>query len=1329
MKYYYLAFLFFILFHYSFAGDNQLFFQNIEANGDVHSNTVLSIVQDRHDVMWFATLDGLNKYDGYSFKTYRNDSQNDFSLGSNSTKCLFIDSQERLWVGTNKGISKYIEEKDGFENFIVDTFSFGIKVNDIIEKSSYELLVATDNGVFVFDSKKNEFKNSALAGTESKDILSMTKIHDGFMFGSTNGLYHYNESQSELKSVKTDIRGYPVQSMLYHKENELWIATEGAGLYLFNYITREVVKHYQSYDGGDKSICSNYIRTLMMYDENQLWVGTFNGLSLLNISSGTFSNYYHDPFDNSSISHNSIRSFLKDRQGGVWLGTYYGGVNYFHPLKNQFVHLQQLQNRNSLNDNIVSSIVEDEETGCIWIGTNDNGLNIYNPITGVFDFVNKENTPGFKSNNIKTILFSPDGRRVLIGSHSGGLIIMDKHTHKILDHYLPSHDVYSLTYDSNETLWIATLSGLYYMHKENVKPELYELRNLQTQHFVYVYTDSENRLWIGGDKMLFSLLIDDNELTDFSSYFNDVKINSIQGDSKKNIWIGTDGGLYRYSNSGFLRITEREGLSNNRTYGIVEDSNGFLWISTSYGLNRLSSEELSFRTYLSAEGLPFHQFNNYSFCKTKSGRLYFGGINGIIAFIPENLKNNPYSSKPIFTDLNVQNEIVSPSEKGVLTHNIISADKITLRADKATFSLKFAVPNYLSGMHNVFMFKLEGFDKEWTITTDNHYASYANLPPGKYRMVLKSANNEGVWSTQQASLKVIVMPMWFQSIWFKVLLTIVFIAMVIAAYRFLLQREQMRRQLINERLEREKNEEINQSKLSFFVNISHEFRTPLTLIISPIDELAQVMSSDREKKLLKVAKTNAEKLLNLTKQLIDYRRAEMGVLELKVNLINPIPIIHKTMSQFETIAASLNVNYSFEDYTSGGEYLIDDNYLSSILSNLLSNAFKFTPALGAISVSLIEDLQYLILEVSDTGCGLTAKQQEKIFDRFYKVNNDGGDIGIGVGLSLTKRLVESHHGKISVKSVVDGGTTFAVYFPQNENVYSEFELKKNNNLVLSELPAEYEQTDSIDFSENTKHSLLIVEDDLELLEYMKYVLSEFYFVNTASNGQEALDFLHENPVDVILSDVMMDQVDGLSLCRIVKEDIRVSHIPVILLTAKSTVDDQLIGLRAGADDYLTKPFRMSVLKAKINNLISSKGRLLKYYSSSYDIIPEEIATNKLDNEFLSKAKEIVMNNLDNSSFTTEMFCEELGMSRTSLHLKLKALTGKSAIDFIRKIRFNEALKLLASGEYNVSEVCYMIGFNSLSYFSTSFKKHFGYLPSEHLKKLSENQNLKQNEQN
>lgn len=1313
----------------------ELRFSRLGNKQGLSNSTVISIVQDKNQMLWIATFDGLNRYDGYSFKTYHHEASTPESLLNDLLRVLFIDDAGELWIGGKDGLSHYISEKDNFENFIYTYPTKEIaQFNAIIEFDKERLLLGTDNGLLLFNRQEKTFEEFPVIKQGKVSIRCLEKKADNIFIGTDSGLYLYQLSRHYYTQIHKKLQNVIVQSILYQSDERVWIGTEGDGLFLLNMTSGEL-NAYKHHPDNASSICSDYIRTLAMDAQFRLWIGTFNGLSILQNGNDSFENYYHDPMDNASLSQNSIRTLFKDVQGGMWAGTYYGGLNYAHPLKNQFGYMRQNPYTRTLNDKVLSCIEEDDD-GTIWIGTNDNGVNIYNPQNNRFRYYNRNNNNLFQSNNIKTFLFSHDKKHVYVGTHGGGLLLLDKATGKGSKIDLPSENVYALCYGLNNDIWIGTLDGLFTYNEKTKETDKFEEPTLSSKQIFYLKADTQNRLWIGGNRSLGMYNLHTGNFKNYKSneYYGTISngaIHCIIEDSQHTIWMGTRGGLTRFSakNDTFKTYSKGNGLPNNVVYGIIEDDAGKLWISTNNGIACFNPETETFRNYSDFDELPFSQFNMYSFCKTKSGLIYFGGINGLISFYPALLIDNPFTVKPKITKIQVSNKEIRPfDETGILHNNILDTEKIELTPRQSNIGFEFVASNYLSGKHNLFAYKLDGLDKDWSYTSENRFVTYSNLSHGKYTFVVKAANSDGKWCEEQAHLAITVLPNWWQTRWAILLFSMVSLLIIYLLYHFLHQRRLMEKQLEIEHIEREKTAEVNQMKMRFFINISHEFKTPLTLILSPLHELLERTTDKWESSQLKFIQKNANKLMHLVNQLMDYRRAELGVLELHAQQTIPQKTIYETYILFEKLARQKNIQYNLEYQPEDKIFLIDTNYLETALSNLLSNAFKFTPENGIISVRVEEDVNYLILEVEDSGCGIAKEKLPFIFDRYYQIDNSG--IGSGIGLSLVKKLLDLHHGYVKVESEPGKGSTFSIFFPQNHEVYALSEIEKEaKNHTVSPKNIDFliddESTKLADnnASNSVKGTLLIVEDNNDVLEYLKERMSESYQIITARNGEEALVSVNKNRIDLILTDVMMDKMDGIKLCKTIKKNIRTCHIPVIMLSAKSNISDQLKGLEVGADDYLPKPFTYSVLNAKVQNMLKSRNVIKEYYSTSSEVEPEKVTFNELDKELLTKARKIVMTHLDNPDFSADLFSSEMGMSRSSLHLKLKAITGESTIDFIRKIRFNQAAKLLLDGRYNVAEVSAMVGFNSPSYFATSFKKYFECLPTDYIKKQKDKQQL------
>jgi len=1313
-------------------------FSHISINEGLSQSTVFDIVQDNGSCLWFATYDGLNKYNGYNFTVYRHDPQEPNSISSDIIRALYIDSKDRLWIGTRLGLSVYNSEKETFTNYYTQSKNNSkLQVSEIIEFDTDMLLLATSTGVVLFDVRNEAFIPAP--GIENNEFVATTFIHvdDEIWIGLNNGLIIYNKKTRKVTRSVDALKGVIVQTVLREADDRIWVATEGAGLYMID-DKRGIVKSYKHNPNDKNSICSDFIRSLSLDHNGRLWVGTFNGLNIYDKRYDNFAGYKNNPIDESSISQNSIRSIFRDSQGGMWCGTYFGGLNYYHSLNNRFGHMKFIPNMNTLNDNVVSCIVEDKENN-LWIGTNDRGVNFYNAKTGRFTyFMNSQNYDrGIESNNVKTIYVDDANDLIYIGTHAGGLNVLNRKSN-IIRHFntqnssINDNNVYSILKGGPDFFWIGTLKGVmrYYPSDGRFVDESDELSNIFVSQ---LYLDSKKRLWIGQENGILVYSPEEKKLLNIELITENISlknafINCIHESQKGELCFGTRSGLFICSEKDqtLLHYTTKNGLPNNVVYGILEDNLQRLWLSTNKGLVYYTPYSKEFRVYSQTDGIQSDQFNSYSYCKTKDGLMYFGGINGITVFQPEKLVDNPYAPLSVIDKLYLFNKEVKPDdETGILSRSISKTNSIELRSNQTSFSLEFVVSNYVSGKNNTFSYKLDGFDNEWlTLTNGNRMITYTNLDQGTYTLRVRVANNDGIWSKNITELKIVVLPVWWKTWWAILLFTVLIIAIAVIVTRTIWFRKMLKKELRMEQLDKKRQEDMNQMKTRFFINLSHELRTPLTLIQSPLQELMTRSGSDRwTQNQLQHIQKNTNKLMHIINQLMDYRRTELGVFELKVIENNLQDFVYDNFMLYEGLAKRKRIDYFFESEIEGQQALFSPQYLELIINNLLSNAFKFTNDGGVITMRLKRMGEEILLEIEDNGRGIPANQHEKIFDRFYQVNPD--HTGSGIGLSLIKSLIDLHHGRIELESEVGKGSCFRIYIPQNRAVYaaSEFaadgqiEPSKHTEVLESLSYLHNELDDDEPDMEAKKGTVLIVEDNLEILDYLKTELKKLYNVITVEDGIPALEILKDEDVDLVITDVMLPEMSGIKLCRAIKQNIRTCHIPVIMLSAKANVNDQLEGLEVGADDYITKPFSISVLLSKVYNTLRSRKRMLDHYSNSLEVEPEKITFNAMDEELIRKATDIVRKNMDNIEFSADEFSREMAMSRSNLHLKLKAITGESTIEFIRKIRFNEACKLLKDGRYSVAEVSVMVGFNSSSYFATSFKKYFGFLPTEYVKNL------------
>ena len=1323
----------------------QITFSYISINEGLSQSTVFSIDQDKRGNMWFATYDGVNKYDGYAFTVYQHNEDDPNSIANDISRIVKTDSQGRVWIGTRDGLSRYDEEKDIFQNFFYEKNGKHLQVNGIEEISPEQLLISTPEGLIMFDIKESKFIDDSFSTAMHKTIASTLYRQDDQIYigTSTDGLYTYSITQKTFEKVIPILGTKQIQAILQQSPTRIWVATEGAGLFLINPKTKEI-KNYLHSPSNPKSISSNYIRSLAMDSQNRLWIGTFNDLNIYHEGTDSFASYSSNPVENGSLSQRSVRSIFMDSQGGMWLGTYFGGLNYYHPIRNRFKNIRNIPYKNSLSDNVVSCIVEDKDKN-LWIGTNDGGLNLYNPITQRFTsytLQEDESARGIGSNNIKAVYVDEKKSLVYIGTHAGGLSILHRNSGQVenfnqRNSQLVNENVYAILPDGEGNLWLGTLSALVRFNPEQQSFTTIEKEKdgtpVVSKQITTLFRDSHKRLWIGGEEGLSVFKQEGLDIQKASilpvSNVTKLFTNCIYEASNGVIWVGTREGFYCFNEKDkqIKRYNTTNGLPNNVVYGILEDSFGRLWLSTNRGISCFNPETEKFRNFTESDGLQSNQFNTASYCRTSVGQMYFGGINGITTFRPELLLDNPYTPPVVITKLQLFNKVVRPDdETGILTKNISETKSITLKSWQTAFSIEFVVSNYISGQHNTFAYKLEGYDKEWYYLTDSRTVSYSNLPQGTYQFLVKAANSDGKWNPIPTALEIIVLPIWYKTWWALLIFFATFAGFITFVFRFFWMRKSMEAQLEMERRDKEHQEEINQMKMRFFINISHELRTPLTLTLTPLQEIINKISDRWTRNQLEYIQRNANRLLHLVNQLMDYRRAELGVFELKAKKGNAHQLIQDNFLFYDKLARHKKITYTLHSELEDKEVLFDANYLELIVNNLLSNAFKYTESGQSITVTLKEENGWLLLQVSDTGIGIPINKQGKIFERFYQIESE--HVGSGIGLSLVQRLIELHHGRIELDSEENKGSTFSVYLPQDLSVYKPSELASNdeqneeeqvystNSKAMYFIDTEKVENESVESGDKKRGTILIVEDNNEIRRYLSNGLADLFNTLEAGNGEEALEKLKDNEVDVIVTDVMMPVMDGIKLCKNVKQNIRTCHIPVIILSAKTDIKDQMEGLQMGADDYIPKPFSLAILTTKIQNMMRTRRRMLDKYAKSLEVEPEKITFNAMDEALLKRAMTIVEKNMDNIEFSTDEFAREMNMSRSNLHLKLKAITGESTIDFIRKIRFNEAAKLLKDGRYTVAEVSTMVGFNTPSYFATSFKKYFGCLPTEYIKK-------------
>lgn len=1312
-------------------------FRNISVGKGLSQSSVLAIKQDTLGFIWMGTQDGLNRYDSKGFKVYRPVAGDHKSLQSYFIRSLFVDHLGDLWVGGNLGVSRYEYDKDTFVNYKLPQSIGEWHISAITEDAEHNIWAASIVGDIykLIPGARNFVRVNFNVGLKKISYLGSWK--NEVLIGADAGFFQTSHGEKKLLKINLGV-DEPNVSDVHLDGPVFWIATEGNGLLRYNFETREIKNFTHSSTGN--SVADNNIKCLAKDDEGNLWLGTFRGLSILNPATSNFENYYHHISQPFTISQNSVRSIYRDKQNGMWLGTYYGGANYYHKNDIKFNLLSQNTGKLSLNDEVVS-VIKQDKAGNFWIGTNDNGLNYWDRRKNTITYYTSSefNANTIASNNVKAIEFDNNGN-VFIGAHAGGFNVLNLSTGNI-KRYL--HDkrnpgsiagdlVYSILSDHKGRIWVGTRSGLDLFQPQSgqfkhIREDSVGKR-LNSYDITYLFEDSKRRIWIGTSSGV-SLLYPDKfrfVTIDNSRLFDDM-INCIVEDHKKRIWVGTKQGLALYDESkhSFTTFAYHQYFLKGTIYGILPDDDNNLWISTNSGLVKFNPDTGFAQTFDETDGLQNNQFNVYSFCRANDGMFLFGGIKGISYFYPSMIKQQPLSLGLSFTRLEVFNKaVVSGDDTGILKNHIDQSASLEFNSEQKQFSLFFNTFNYISPNRTGYYYKLKGFDNRWEYT-EGLKVTYNNLAAGTYIFLIKAVGPNKETSALR-SIKIVVFPPWYNAMWFYLL---VFLFACIAAYivyRIVSERIKAIQQLKLERIEKEKVRDINQVKMDFFTNVSHELRTPLTLILAPLEELIKRPSLDRDfKRKFELMFTNAKRLYNLVEQLFEFKKTEMGTRQLKVTNRDLVSFIHEIYISFKPLSKKNGIRFSFHSAEPKLLFCFDKDAMEKVLFNLLSNAFKYTSEGQNIDIELSTADGFAIIEICDTGIGINEQELLRIFDRFYQASNNEINLGSGVGLAFTKSLVELHHGTITAKSQLGSGSTFSVIIPMSESFYKD---DRHNEKSVYELP-EVQEVNAVsnelmggddlpvgDVPDDKQAKILVVDDNQEILNFLQEYFNADYSVSVALDGKEALKMLENQQYDLIISDVMMPELDGLHFCKRVKQNINTSHIPFVLLTARGETDQQIKGIEMGADDYVTKPFSTTLLGAKVNNLLRSRKRLKEHYLTIREIVPENIAFNIVDEEFLKKAIAIIELHLSNSEFSVDQFSLEIGMSKSKLYHKLKAITGESGIDFIKRIRFKNAVELIETNQYTIAQIAYMCGFNTPSYFSTAFKQFYGCMPTEYVAK-------------
>lgn len=1343
------------------AGIGELKFKHLGTENGLSNSSIISITQDQEDFLWFGTSDGLNRFDGINYTIFRSNSEDSLSLSSNKIKDLFLDSDHQLWVGTAYGLNRYIKGK-GFERFIHDKTnpaSLGHNVIfSICEDANKKLWLGTRNGLDYYNPATRTFKHYRHDPGNPNSLLD-NHVKKCFVDSQENLWVLTNKGIDKFLADKDGFRHYPIKSASDRKgytldpndiredsQGRLWVGYQD-GLLLYDVLKDEFREFEIEQNGKMVKAITSQVRSIEEDENGNLWIGAYSGLYIINTTSKLFLRYVNEPSNPYSLSRNSVYAVFKDRAGDFWIGTYSGAINYFDKNYATFGHYSVAS---GLSYPVVSSFLQDA-VGNFWISTEGGGLNYFNQRTGQFiSYQHDPNNPRSLSDNNIQDMTSDKAGRIYITTHGGGLNVMDplkapglvtrfqsnsKDSLSNRTDYIPS-----IFCDSKDRIWVGlSQEGLSQFVPETGEFITYQKSKEGPNTVWSIFEDHQNRILISINSGLW--LADPSERRLSEAGLEEINrsvlraITGIVQDHENNYWLTTQGGgLFFLQNdwSHFENFQQKDGLPSDNLLGILMDKTGDLWISSNAGLSKFNPKTRQIENFDVMDGLQSNEFNVGAQMISRDGLFWFGGLNGFTVFDPANISKNKYQASVVITNFRINNETTAMPTPG--DHS--NPEELVLKYNQSPFSFDFMALSYSQPEKSTYFYKLEGYNQDWVNNGDNRQTTFTFIDPGNYTFRVKAVNKDGTSSKQEAIMKLRVLPPPWRTWWAYLLYTatLLIIGLIIKNQAVLRIRD--KRALKKGELEREKIEELNELKLQFFTNVSHELRTPLTLILGPLEKMLRKgnVSNSAQQQDLNLINRNAKRLLRHVNNILDFRKFEVGKLKLKAAKGDIVRFLKETTLPFQETAFQRNIEYKFVAESNSIEAFYDRDKMEIILFNLLSNAFKFTPDGGRIEVRVtkqldpIADTDQVKLIVSDNGKGMSEEKTAFIFERFYQIKNEenGVNSGSGLGLALAKSLVELHYGTVQVISSEGKGSSFTVYLPlgskhlKKDEIIQGFKSSEDASLYPSPEISPIRSTQKMAKKESKlkRPFLLIVEDNEEVRQFIIDCFEEEYNIYQAKNGEEGLQIALEKQPSLILSDVMMPVMDGVTFCRQLKKDVRTSHIPVILLTARTSVIFKKSGLETGANDYITKPFTPELLRLRVKNLMENQKHFQQYFLRSYQVNPEEINLSSRDQKFIADAIELVQENLSNSEFDVEFFAKALGMSRTSIFMKLKSLTGLSITEFIRFIRIKRAAQLLLQDRYSISETAYMVGFNDLKYFRTCFKKQFQCTPSQYIKQAS-----------
>jgi len=1309
--------IFFCLLFLSYQSMGQpIRFRNYSVAEGLPSSTVRAIAQDDQGYLWFGTKNGISRFDGYQFRNFQYKKNDTSSLGNNFIHCITRVDSTHLWIGTENGVYILDLEKEQFSHF-----------GPPKEKTVYDILRDKDgmiwfasrlNGLYCYDPGKRSLQHfkAGNSGLSSDEVSRIAQDDDGNIWIGTfgRGIDIYNPSTgsfSNLRAATSGLSNDYINIVYKGRDGVMWVGTWNGGLCKWQPGQRRF-RVYRN-DGSPYAIRDNIIRALCQVAPDKIYVGTEKGLNVLDLATDRFTAYTNKADDPFSISDNAIYSIFPDRAGTMWVGTFFGGASYFNEKGAAFDLYYPTGEPSALSGRAVSCFLEDGP-GKLWVGTEDGGLQYFNTATRTFQqypFLRGQQKLSY--HNIHTLLRDKAGK-IWIGLFAGGVNVLDPKTGKVEYfqhqpgniHSLNSNNVFCIYQDNDNQIWIGTDRGLDLYDSER-RDFTRVLQDGVSNTIIYdIYEDKNKTLWFAtyNDGLIF--YNKKTEQWDKVTAEGMIKLTCLYDDHQGNLWIGSDGGglhKYNFSTKQVEPYNDKTGISANVVYGIQQDDAGLIWITTNNGIYSIDPKKGKARHFTPQDNLQSRQFNYKAFCKMSDGKLFAGGIKGFNAFYPEKVSSVTDKIHVSFTNFQLFNRNVPLSEDGPLQQQINYTHQLILQHHQSVMSFEFAALNFSAPEKLSYAYKMEGFDPDWNYVGDQRKATYTNLSPGAYTFKVKATADKGNWNVPESTMQLIIQPPFYKTTLAYIIFMLLALGAAYGIYRYSFNYLRRQNEIKMERLKNKEEQEFYARKIEFFTVMAHEIRTPLSLIIAPLEKLLTMNNwRQEEKQQLAIMDENAERLMDLVNQLLDFRRIESDAYEIRKENVDIISLVQSVYSRFSSLPYQKDIEFTMSTRLSRLLLHADPEVLNKILSNLLINAFRFAKTKVSISVFDIAGAEgegtRLCISVEDDGIGIPAAHIRNIFKQFFTTATEHQ--GTGIGLALANSLAEKHGGKLLVESREGEKTIFTLELP-----------------VSGQQPAQQERSNEAAFIDDERLLILVVEDDLAIQTFLAESFQDSgYNVVKASNGKAALELIEAHSIDLVISDIMMSEMDGLELCYQVKTNIEYSHIPFVLLTARGNSESELKGIEAGADAYIMKPFKWKHIAAVTKNLISSREKLRLKFSEQPNSDVSVLTTNSRDKAFMEKVVNIIEERIIDPQLSVEELSRDMAMSRSNLHKKLKSLSGYVPNELIKLVRLKHAAKLLQTAEHTVTEIAYMTGFSSPSYFSKCFLQQFKVTPREYAEK-------------